>query len=112
MHGRASPARGALSAGFGDQSTEAELGGLEPNTTYYYRVLAENENGSAESEQSTQTFFTTLPSAEGVLPDHRSWELVSPPEKHGATVNAISREGALIQAALTVKRSHGPRPRP
>ena len=88
-----------IGAGFGDQSAEVELQGLVPNTTYYYRVLAENENGVAESEQSTQTFFTTLPASEGVLLDHRSWELVSPPEKHGATVGAISREGALIQAA-------------
>ena len=34
-----------------------------------------------------------------MLPDHREWELVSPPELHGAAVEPISREGALIQAA-------------
>ena len=35
-----------------------------------------------------------------MLLDHRSWEMVSPPEKHGATIEPISREGALIQASV------------
>ena len=88
-----------LGSGFGDQSVSVELTGLQANTTYFYRVLAANEDGSAQSPESGETFFTTLPSAEGVLADHREWELVSPPEKHGASVEPISREGALIQAA-------------
>ena len=62
-------------------------------------MLAHNEDGQRESAQSAETFFTTLPSAEGVLLDHRSWEMVSPPEKHGAMIEPISREGALIQAS-------------
>ncbi len=89
-----------VGSGFGDQSAIVEVQGLQPNTTYYYRVLAHNENGSAESPQSAETFFMTLPSAEGVLLDHRSWEMVSPPEKHGATIEAISRKGALTQASV------------
>ncbi len=84
---------------FGDHMESQVLEALAPNTTYYYRVLAHNKNGTVESPQSTETFFTTLPSSEGVLADQREWELVSPPEKHGATVEPISREGALIQAA-------------
>jgi hypothetical protein len=85
--------------GFGDVAVEATLEGLEPNTTYFYRLIAKNEHGTAESPQSTQTFFTTLPSSEGVLLDDRQWELVSPVERHGATPEAISKEGGLIQAA-------------
>ena len=88
-----------IGSGFGDQLESVELQGLQANSTYYYRVLAENEHGAGESPQSTATFFTTLPSSEGVLADHREWELVSPPEKHGAAVEPISREGALIQAS-------------
>ncbi len=84
---------------FGDQTVEVEVQNLQPNTTYHYRVVAENEHGTVESADSAKTFFTTLPSGEGLLADHRAWELVSPPDKHGATVGAISREGALIQAS-------------
>ena len=85
--------------GFGDVAVHTTLEGLQPNTTYYYRVLATNKHGTAVSPQSTQTFFTTLPSSEGVLADHRQWELVSPAERHGATPEPISLEGAVIQAA-------------
>ena len=93
------PPGGDLGSGFGDQGVTADLTALQPNTTYFYRVVAQNEDGTTESDQSRETFFTTLPSAEGVLADHREWELVSPPEKRGASVEPISREGALIQAA-------------
>ena len=86
-----------------------ELTGLHPNTTYHYSVVAENRNGSLASPQAPQTFFTTLPSAKAMLADDRDWELVSPSEKHGATAEPISREGALIQAAATAMASRGPR---
>ncbi len=88
-----------LGAVFGDRSVSVEVAGLAPNTLYHYRVLAKNAHGEVESAQSAETFFTTLPSAAQTLADHRSWELVSPPNKHGAAIEAISREGAPIQAA-------------
>jgi DNA-binding beta-propeller fold protein YncE len=94
-------ARGTITAGFGDQQVKAQLTGLTPNTTYYYRVLARNDHGATESAQAAQTFFTTLPSAAGLLADHREWELVSPAEMDGAAVEPISREGALIQASAS-----------
>ncbi len=37
--------------------------------------------------------------SEFALPDGRSWELVSPPNKHGAGIEAAAREGSVIQAA-------------
>ena len=88
-----------IAAGFGDRIVSQEVQGLAPDTTYYYRVLVRNEHGGVEGAQSAETFFTTLPSAEGTLLDGREWELVSPPEKHGATVEPISREGAMIDAS-------------
>jgi DNA-binding beta-propeller fold protein YncE len=90
---------GKIGAGYGDSLVKVELTGLEANTTYYYRVLARNADGAVQGEQATQTFFTTLPSAQATLADDREWELVSPVEKHGALVEPISREGALIQAS-------------
>ena len=91
---------GQSASGFGDQLASVELEGLAAEHDLLLpRARDATRTGRVESPQSTQTFFTTLPSAEGVLADHRQWELVSPPEKHGATVEPISREGALIQAS-------------
>jgi hypothetical protein len=89
---------GKLAAGFGDQGVTVEVGGLAPATAYYYRVLASSAVGAGEGVPSLDT-FTTLASA-SVLPDGRAWEMVSPPEKHGAAVEEISpaRRG-VIQAA-------------
>ena len=88
-----------LPAVFGDLSGEVELTGLQPDTTYYYRVIAENEHGKTEGARMTETFFTTLPSAEGVLPDHRQWQMVSPPKKGGPLGLPHVAEPAAIQAA-------------
>jgi hypothetical protein len=91
---------GTIPAGYGDQRVQVQISGLEPNTTYYYRVIARNSDGSAASGQAARTFFTTLPSpqAAGLL-DDRQWELVSPAEMRGAAAEPISREGALIQSS-------------
>jgi hypothetical protein len=37
----------------------ADLGGLEPGTTYYYRLQASNDNGTNEGEASQTQHFTT-----------------------------------------------------
>jgi hypothetical protein len=89
---------GELPASFGAQVAEAKLEGLAPDTTYFYRVIAHNAHGTAESSQFASTFFTTLPSSEGLLPNHREWEMVSPPTK-GGPLQAMSLEGAAIQAS-------------
>ncbi len=50
-------------------------------------MLAKNSLGGVEGAPAVST-FTTLPAA-GVLPDGREWEMVSPPEKHGGSIEAI-----------------------
>ncbi|HTZ63712.1 MAG TPA: hypothetical protein VMB51_06370 [Solirubrobacteraceae bacterium] len=87
-----------LGAGFGAQEVSVTLRGLTPGTTYYYRVLAASALGQAEGEQRQGT-FETLPSSQGLLADGRAWELVSPAEKDGASIEPLSKEGGLIQAA-------------
>jgi DNA-binding beta-propeller fold protein YncE len=88
----APPPGADLGAGFGDQPVSVEVTGLESGRTYFYRVVASNELGTAEAAQTAHT-FTTLPNAAGLLPDGRAWELVSPPEKLGSEIEAIGGAG-------------------
>jgi hypothetical protein len=81
--------------GFGDQSESVELRNL-PTGVYHYRAIAESSLGRTESPERT---FTVLSIFAG-LPDGRAWELVTPPDKYGAPVEALTREGGLILAAV------------
>jgi DNA-binding beta-propeller fold protein YncE len=84
-----------LAAGFGDQAVSVQVSGLKAGTDYFYRLIASNSEGTSESQSAT---FQTLPTP-AYLPDGRGWELVSPAEKGGGSVEPITSEGGLIQAA-------------
>jgi hypothetical protein len=87
-----------IGAGTEDVSGEAKLAGLEPGTTYHYRVLDSNELGVSDGPERT---FTTQPQAEPfALADNRAWEMVSPPEKGGAPIESLPREDGLIRASI------------
>ena len=70
--------------------------GLDPQTTYHYRVVAENEEGPSESED--KTFTTQGPGLGFSLSDSRAWEMVSPPRKFGGTLLAFNE--AAVQASV------------
>ncbi|HEX6152226.1 MAG TPA: hypothetical protein VFZ19_01770 [Solirubrobacterales bacterium] len=91
------PAAGA-SAGDGEQPVEVShsIFGLQPDTTYYYRVLAKNPLGPTVVGP-TRTFTTQSLGIGFELIDSRVWELVSPPDKRGAELKGI--KGGLIRAA-------------
>ena len=70
---------------------------LRPDTTYHYRVIASNALGTA---QGTEHTFMTQPAEQPFAPpDSRAWEMVSPADKQGAPVEALTREGGLILAS-------------
>ena len=93
------PAPGTdIGEGFSEQAASTTLQGLEPSTTYHYRLIATNSDGVAEGADELGT-ITTLPSAVGLLADNRAWEMVSPAEKDGSGIEAFAKEGALIQAS-------------
>jgi hypothetical protein len=83
-------------SGKGDTTVSPQhLQGLQPATLYHYHVVANNALGTVEGEDHT---FTTQPSGSGsALPDSRQWELVSPPDKHGALLEGIGQ--GVVQAA-------------
>jgi hypothetical protein len=90
---------------FGAQKEIVHVGTLTPLTTYHFRVVAENEfaqgTNAVVSEERT---LETLPSQLGAaLPDGRAWELVTPSEKHGASVEPL--EG--IGGGITMSASGG-----
>jgi hypothetical protein len=88
-------------AGDGNDSVSVseEIDGLQPGTTYHYRLVASNETGSATGEDHVFTTraspLATCPNADfrkGVaahLPDCRAYEQVSPTDKGGFDVGNI-----------------------
>lgn len=70
--------------------------GLSPKTTYHFRVVARNGMGIV---YGTDREFTTEISSEGSakLLDGRHWELVSPANKHGASIDTTD-EGFIASS--------------
>ncbi len=76
-----------------------EAQGLQPGTTYHYRVVATNALGPVDGADGT---FTTQPVAsEFALPDGRQYEMVSPPQKEGGEVTLEGLGGGNSSAAST-----------
>jgi DNA-binding beta-propeller fold protein YncE len=93
---------GDAGTGLAARTVWAAATGLEPGTTYHYRVLASNELGTAEGPDQT---FTTLTASESAcpnealrggfsasLPDCRAYELVTPPNQASAEPDPLSYE--------------------
>ncbi|HSS41942.1 MAG TPA: hypothetical protein VLK37_05245 [Solirubrobacterales bacterium] len=92
------PAQGELiEAGKNEVAVHVGVVGLQPNTEYQFRAVAENSEGLTEGSAGS---FTTqgLGLAVG-LGDARAWELVSPVNKFGGAI--VNTESTVIQAATT-----------
>ncbi len=87
------------SAGSGSApvSVEAHIQGLAADTVYHFRVIG---SVGAAAFQGADASFTTQPAATAFsLLDAREWEQVSPPDKHGASIEPLNFEGGVVQAA-------------
>ena len=85
---------GNTGSGSGPEPVSVPVQNLSPNTKYYYRIVVE---GAPSTEEVT---FTTQPEgSEFVLPDGREWELVSPPDKYGGSIQSGTEYGGVIQAS-------------
>jgi hypothetical protein len=88
---------GDAGSGRTDFVVSAPVGGLSAGAVYHYRVVAYNALGTVEG--ADRMFATQSPPVSGLL-DGRAWEMVSPPEKHSVSLEALSPvNGGLIQAA-------------
>jgi hypothetical protein len=98
-YGQSTPEHSSIGDGSAGQTALALIQGLQPATTYHYRVVASNSQSQPGGTPGEDQTFTTQPiGGELKLPDDRAWELVSPPSKQGATIE-IAPEGGLIQAS-------------
>jgi hypothetical protein len=101
-YGTSIPAAHDADPGLGEESNfvTQEITGLQPSSTYHFRIRASNPAGAATGQDQ---IFTTS-SGEGLgssigsltLPDDRTWEQVSPADKHDFD---IYRAGAVASAS-------------
>jgi hypothetical protein len=89
----------SIGSGPGPVAVSRAISGLDPATKYDFRVLATNTVDSAESGASSfKTYAASEKGApgqfpgQGFLPDHRAWEMVSPPDKNGGEIPAVTSE--------------------
>jgi hypothetical protein len=79
-------------------SVSQVISGLQPGTTYHFRVRAENAEGAEVGPGSGDHVFTTQADAAGFrLSDSRAWEMVSPVNKHSGVLT--NNDSGLIQAS-------------
>jgi hypothetical protein len=88
---------GLLAPSFDVSTVSGHPQDLAPRTVYHFRVIARNAHAPA-AEGEEVIFITQSAGGEFQLPDGRRWELVSPPDKHGAQIEPITEAG-LPQAA-------------
>jgi hypothetical protein len=100
-------AEGEIPAGNTPIDVAAAAEELEPGTTYRFRVVAENEEGSDEAEGEFATFaeaepFPSCPNealrggASGLLPDCRAYELVTPPDTNARAPLGLTHNGTFF----------------
>jgi hypothetical protein len=101
-HGQSTPESGTIGSDNNPHPATAAIEGLEPDAVYHYRVVAHNAagGGAGSTKEGPDATFTTQTGATGsALIDNRAWEQVSPVNKHGARIEALTNEGGVIQAA-------------
>ncbi len=97
----------------------AFLIGLQPGTTYHYRLIATSPDGTNEGPDRTiRTFRVFVPEAVcpnqdfrygagGELPDCRAYEMVSPLDKNNGDIRELDEIAGLHPAALNQSSTSG-----
>ncbi|HEY7630564.1 MAG TPA: hypothetical protein VH817_07685 [Thermoleophilaceae bacterium] len=67
-----------------DQPASQDISGLQPNTTYHYRVLLDGSIPDTDHTFTTRAGVGGSTAGGNGLPDNRGYEEVTPPEKNGA----------------------------
>lgn len=81
----------SLGAVNGRVGAPAHIDGLQPGTTYQFRLVVENEEGVLDG---VDIEFSTLPIGILGLPDGRGYEMVTPPDNEDAQMYAPTGAGS------------------
>ena len=116
-YGSSTPGK-TIPAGGDELGIEAVVSGLQPDTTYHYRVVAQN---SADTDTGPDRTFRTLAVSAGsdacpnaslragqgsaYLPECRAYEMVSPPDKNSGSV--LWGVGGLPAVGLNATTAEG-----
>ena len=94
-----SGAEAPLGSGSAGAEAAQHVGNLKAATAYRYRIVAHSAAGTTPG--TAFAFATQEPGTAFALPDQRAWELVSPPQKNGGSVQGFGadRGGGVFQAA-------------
>jgi phosphodiesterase/alkaline phosphatase D-like protein len=88
----------AIGSGSSDVAVTEHISGLQPSTTYHFRLTAQSSDGVDRGPDGTFTTFATAPGfgpcpndslrtgSGASLPDCRAYEQVSPVDKHGTNI--------------------------
>jgi hypothetical protein len=89
----------ATGVAIGNGTVLQHTAGLEPNTGYRFRAVATNNDGVIGG--AIRRFLTREAEPVFSLPDSRGWELVSPTDKNGGSIQSFGANfgGGVIQAA-------------
>lgn len=71
----------AFTAARGEVGSSVQVGGLQPDTTYHFRMVTEDAAGTSQGADAT---FTTSPTPMVGLPDRRGYEMVTPLDNNNA----------------------------
>jgi hypothetical protein len=75
-----------IGSGASDVTVSQHIAGLTANTTYHWRILATNANGTSGAGVDRTFIYSTT--GQG-LPDNRAYEQVTPVHKNGALLGAV-----------------------
>ena len=89
----------ATGVAIGTGAVLQHVAGLEPNTGYRFRAVATNNDGVIAG--AIRRFLTREAEPVFTLPDSRGWEMVSPTNKNGGSIQSFGANfgGGVIQAA-------------
>jgi hypothetical protein len=101
--------KGLIPAGNSPIDVAAAANGLDPGTTYRFRVIATNEEGEDEAEGELTTYPASPPfqlcpndplrtGLSALLPDCRAYELVTPPDTNARAPRGVGLLGLVYFA--------------
>jgi hypothetical protein len=92
-YGQSTPESAPVGSDNSEHPAATEVQSLLPSTVYHYRIVASNSNAPGGISGPDRSFTTQSSGGRSVLPDGRSYEIVSPLDKGDGEVLGIAGGG-------------------